>query len=84
METGDGVNGSAGHGAVLPGDWRYKLIKYIRDPNSVGDRNVRRQSLKYTLVDNELYRRTVDGLLLKCLGEEQAKVAMGEVHEGRL
>jgi hypothetical protein len=29
-----------------------------------------------------LYRRTIDGLLLKCLGEEEAKVAMGEIHEG--
>jgi hypothetical protein len=48
----------------------------------VKDRKIRRQSLKYTLLDNELYRRTIDGMLLKCLSEEQAKVAMGEVHEG--
>jgi hypothetical protein len=33
-------------------------------------------------LDDELYRRTIDGLLLKCLGEEQAKVSMGEVHKG--
>jgi hypothetical protein len=38
--------------------------------------------IKYTLVGDELYRRTVDGILLKCLDEEQARVAMGEVHEG--
>jgi hypothetical protein len=29
-----------------------------------------------------LYWLGVDGLLLECLGEEEAKVAMGEVHEG--
>jgi hypothetical protein len=28
-----------------------------------------------------LYRHTVDGLLLKCMGDEEARVAMGEVHE---
>jgi hypothetical protein len=33
------------------------------------------------VLDNELYRRTVDGMLLKCLSEEQARVTMGEVHE---
>jgi hypothetical protein len=33
-------------------------------------------------VGKELYRRTIDGLLLKCLGKEHARIAMGEVHEG--
>jgi hypothetical protein len=32
-------------------------------------------------MDGDLYRRTSYGLLLKCLDDEQAKVAMGEVHE---
>jgi hypothetical protein len=34
------------------------------------------------VLNNELYRRTVDGMLLKCLNMEQARVAMGEVHDG--
>jgi hypothetical protein len=34
------------------------------------------------LVQGELYRQTTDDLLLKCLDLDQAKVAMGEVHEG--
>ena len=32
--------------------------------------------------DDELYRRTADDVLLKYLGTDQARVAMGEVHEG--
>jgi hypothetical protein len=28
------------------------------------------------------YYHTIDGVLLKCLGEEEAKVLMGEIHEG--
>jgi len=39
-------------------------------------------AFKYILVDDELYRRTADDVLLKCLGTDQARVAMGEVHEG--
>jgi hypothetical protein len=34
------------------------------------------------LLNDELYRRTVDGLFLKCLNSDQSKIAMGEVHEG--
>jgi hypothetical protein len=34
------------------------------------------------MLDNTLYHRTIDGLLLKCLGSDQSKIAMREVHEG--
>jgi hypothetical protein len=34
------------------------------------------------MLDNTLYRRTIDGLLLKCLGSDQSKIAMTKVHEG--
>jgi hypothetical protein len=33
------------------------------------------------MLDNTLYRRTIDDLLLKCLGSDQSKIAMREVHE---
>jgi hypothetical protein len=29
-----------------------------------------------------VYQRTIDGVLLKCLGEEQAKVVVREEHDG--
>jgi hypothetical protein len=34
------------------------------------------------LHNDELYRRTAEYLLLKCLGFDQERAAMGEVHEG--
>ena len=46
------------------------------------DRAVRRMAFKYTMRDDGLYRRMVEDVLLKCLDEDQARVAMGEVHEG--
>jgi hypothetical protein len=61
----------------------------IEDSNGGGDeirertrQEVRRQTLSYTMINGDLYRWTVDGLLLRCLNEEEAKVAMREVHEG--
>jgi hypothetical protein len=45
-------------------------------------RKVQRHALKYVILDNTLYCRTMDGLLLKCLCSDQSKISMGEVHEG--
>ena len=41
-----------------------------------------RALFKCVLHNDELYRRTTKDLLLKCLGSDQARVAMREVHEG--
>jgi hypothetical protein len=62
-------------------DWRKPLVDYLHNPNSSVDRTVRRWALKFILDDGKLYRRTADDLLLKCLGPDQARLAMAEVHE---
>jgi hypothetical protein len=63
-------------------DWRVPIQECIMNPGGTKDQKIRRQALKYTILDKELYRQMVDGLLLKCLSKEQARVAIGEVHEG--
>jgi hypothetical protein len=64
------------------GDLRHAIRECIKDPSNTKDKKLRCQALRYTILDDELYHRMVDELLLKCLGDEQAKVAMGEVQEG--
>jgi hypothetical protein len=78
MKEYDSVKG----GDTIQADWRLPLSKCIRDLRKTTDKKVKRQVLKYTLMDDELYQRTIDGVLLKCLGEEQAKVTVREVHDG--
>jgi hypothetical protein len=63
-------------------DRRLPLLKCIRDPGKTTDKKIKWQALKYTLLDDDLYRRTIDGVLLKCLGGEQAKLVVREVHDG--
>ena len=63
-------------------DWRTPLLRYLHDPSAKIDKSIRRSAFKYVLYNDELYRRTTEDLLLKCLGSDQARVAMGEVHEG--
>jgi hypothetical protein len=78
MKEYDSVKG----GGTIRTDWRLPLLECIRDPGKTTDKKVKQQVLKYMSLDDDLYRRTIDGMLLKCLGEEQAKVAVWEVHDG--
>jgi hypothetical protein len=57
-------------------DWRLSLLECIRDPRKATDKKVKQQVLKYTSLDDDFYQRTIDVVLLKCLGEEQAKVVV--------
>ena len=40
------------------------------------------KSTKYVLLEDQLYYKTFDGVLLKCLSQEESGVLIGEVHEG--
>jgi len=63
-------------------DWRKEIIDYLKDPSKRVERRARFQATKYVLLEEELYYRTVDGVLLKCLGDDEARSLMGEIHEG--
>jgi hypothetical protein len=65
-----------------PDDWRTPLVCYIENPGHIADRKVGQQGLKYVMLDNTLYRRNIDGLLLKCLGSDHSKIAMGMFMKG--
>jgi hypothetical protein len=64
-----------------PDDCRTPLIHYLKNHCHITDRKVHQQALKYAMLDNTLYRQTIDGLLLKCLSLDESRIAMGEVHE---
>ena len=58
--------------AVSVDDWRKEIIDYLKDPSKRVERRVRFQATKYVFFEEELYYRTVDGVLLKCLGDDEA------------
>ena len=69
--------------SVVSGDdWRKEIIDYFKNPSKKVERRVRFQATKYVLLGEELYYRTIDGVLLKCLSDDEAKSLMGEIHEG--
>jgi hypothetical protein len=62
-------------------DWRKSIADYLRYPSQKVDKGIWRITFKFTLINDELYRRTAEDLLLKCLDHDQAKITMGEAHE---
>jgi ribonuclease HI len=52
------------------------------DRNVLGENDWRRPLTEYINNPSSNQNWTMEGLLLKCLGEEEVKIAMGEVHEG--
>ena len=63
-------------------DWRKEIVDYLEDPSKKVSRRIRFQATKYVLLEGELYYRMIDGVLLRCLDKEEAKVLMEEIHEG--
>jgi len=63
-------------------DWRKEIIDYLKDLSKKVERRIRFHATKYVLLEGELYYRKIDGVLLKCLGDDEAKSLMGEIHEG--
>jgi hypothetical protein len=76
------VDELAKDGDTVRTDRRLLLMECSRDKGKTTDNKLKRQVLKYMSLDDALYRRTIDGVLLKCSSEEQAKEVVREVHDG--
>ena len=67
-------------------DWRQPLIDYLEhgklpeDPHHKTE--VRRRAPRFIHYKGTLYRRSFDGLFLRCLGKEEGDQAMEEAHSG--
>ncbi|XP_058752577.1 uncharacterized protein LOC131625757 [Vicia villosa] len=63
-------------------DWRNSLVQYLNNPVRGTDRKIKYRALNYVILGNELYKKTTEGVLLKCLSEAEAYLAVSEVHSG--
>ncbi|KAG5553872.1 hypothetical protein RHGRI_011664 [Rhododendron griersonianum] len=67
-------------------DWRQPIIDYLQhgklpdDPHRRTD--VKRRAPRFIYYKDTLYRRSFEGLFLRCLGENEAKQALEEAHSG--
>ncbi|XP_015167815.1 uncharacterized protein [Solanum tuberosum] len=67
-------------------EWRQPIIDYMcygilpEDPRRRTD--IRRRAPRFLYYKDTLYRRSFEGVLLRCLGEEEAIQALQEAHSG--
>ncbi|XP_039131869.1 uncharacterized protein LOC120268610 [Dioscorea cayenensis subsp. rotundata] len=71
---------------VVDDDWREPFIKYLKygelpDEKSLATQ-LKKRAMRFTLVNDVLYRRSYDQLLLRCLSKEESEEVMHEVHFG--
>jgi hypothetical protein len=60
-------------------DWRKEIVDYLEDPSRKVSRKLRYKAIKFVLLDGSLFYKSLDGVLLRCLGPEEAKRMMSEV-----
>ncbi|KAK9740384.1 hypothetical protein RND81_03G031300 [Saponaria officinalis] len=64
-------------------DWRSEIIKFLKDPSMKGiNPKLKKQSYRYFHIEDELYKKDSQGILLMCLNSGDALLAMTEIHEG--
>ncbi|KAL2231768.1 UNVERIFIED_CONTAM: Gag-Pol polyprotein [Sesamum indicum] len=68
------------------GSWMNEIVRYLEDgtlpSDPVAAKRVKFRAAQFTLLEGQLYKRTVDDPLLKCLDEKRALSVMREIHEG--
>jgi hypothetical protein len=63
------------------GDWRADIFNYLKDPAWVAPKRIQYKAMKFVLIGDDMFYRTLEGLLLKCLGPTEANWLLHEVHE---
>jgi hypothetical protein len=69
-------------GDLVEDDWRKEIADYLENLSRKVSRKLRYKATKFVLLDGRLYYKSLDGVLLQCLGQEEAKRMMSEVHDG--
>jgi hypothetical protein len=63
-------------------DWRKEIVDYLENPSRKVSRKLRYKAIKFVLLDGRLFYKSLDGVSLQCIGQDEAKKMMSEVHDG--
>jgi ribonuclease HI len=83
LASGYKADGSIHQACFLDqGDWRADIFNYLKDSARGAPKRIRYKAMKYVLIGDDMFYRTLEGLLLKCLGPVESNRLLHEVHEG--
>ena len=63
-------------------DWRIEFREYLDNPNKWVPHITKVKGNNFVILEGELYRKGLDGLLHKCLSFPDSMEVMKQVHEG--
>jgi hypothetical protein len=64
------------------GDWRADIFNYLKDSARGAPKRIRYKAMRYVLIGDDMFYRTLEGLLLKYLGPIESNQLLHKVHEG--
>ncbi|KAL2232086.1 UNVERIFIED_CONTAM: Ribonuclease HI [Sesamum indicum] len=66
--------------------WKTPFIRYLKygelPKDSIAAKRLQFKANRFTMIGDDLYKRTPEGVLLKCLDAERAWYVLREIHEG--
>ncbi|XP_050888903.1 uncharacterized protein LOC127094076 [Lathyrus oleraceus] len=68
--------------SLTNGDWRRPIVVYLQNPTTSTDQKTRYRALSYVLLGSKLFKKSPEGILLKCLSESEVYFALSTVHSG--
>ncbi|KAL2246198.1 UNVERIFIED_CONTAM: Gag-Pol polyprotein [Sesamum indicum] len=67
--------------------WKTPFIRYLKHGELLNDaiatKRPQFKANRFTMIGDDLYKRTPEGILLKCLDAERAQYVLKEIHEGK-
>lgn len=67
---------------MSPDDWCKPIIEYLENPIGNTYQRIKYRELSYTITSNKLFKKTLEGILLKCLSENELYLTIFDVHSG--
>ena len=66
--------------------WTSPILSYLKDgrlpPNPEEAKKIQKRAARFTVLNDELYKRGFSQLYLRCVEEKEAKYVLEEVHRG--
>jgi len=63
-------------------DWQKPIVTYLENPDDTTCRKIKYWALSYVLISGDLFKKTPEGVLLRCLGETKAYLVVSNTHSG--
>ena len=67
---------------LIDDDWRKPIVNYLENPDGTLCRKIKYRAFSYVIVGIELFKKTPEGVLLKCLGKTKAYMVVSNTHSG--